>query len=77
MTSSFRIAVLAALTIFIVSSVPTTSVARGFPCENAQDCLGAGAFGVAVISSIMGAPDVAEAAERFLRVIMTADAQIS
>src|SRR5262249_51853934 len=40
MTSSFRIAVLAALTIFIVSSVPTTSVARGFPCENAQDCPG-------------------------------------
>jgi thiamine-phosphate pyrophosphorylase len=49
----------------------------GIQCENAQDCLRAGAFGVAVISSIMGAPDVAQATERYLHVIMTSDAHSS
>jgi thiamine-phosphate pyrophosphorylase len=49
----------------------------GVQSENAQDCLRAGAFGVAVISSIMGAPDVAEATKRFLKAIRASDAHSS
>ena len=41
----------------------------GVQRENAQDCLKAGAYGIAVVSSIMGAPDVGEATKRYLQVV--------
>jgi thiamine-phosphate pyrophosphorylase len=39
----------------------------GIQRENARGCLEAGAYGVAVVSSIMGAPDVGEATKRYLK----------
>jgi thiamine-phosphate pyrophosphorylase len=41
----------------------------GVQRENADECLRAGACGVAVVSSIMNAPDVGEATTRFLQVL--------
>jgi thiamine-phosphate pyrophosphorylase len=41
----------------------------GVQAENARNCLQAGAYGVAVLSSIMDAPDVAEATKSYLRTI--------
>lgn len=41
----------------------------GIQRENARDCLGTGAFGIAVVSSIMGAPDVGEATRGYLQII--------
>jgi thiamine-phosphate pyrophosphorylase len=38
----------------------------GIQRENARDCLKAGAYGIAVISSIMSAPDVGEATKDYL-----------
>jgi thiamine-phosphate pyrophosphorylase len=38
----------------------------GIQRENARDCLNAGAYGIAVISSIMGAPNVGEATKDYL-----------
>lgn len=40
----------------------------GVQRENARDCLKAGAYGIAVVSSIMGAPDVGEATKSYLRI---------
>ena len=42
----------------------------GVQRENAQNCLKAGAFGIAVVSSIMAAPDVEEATKSFLQVMV-------
>jgi thiamine-phosphate pyrophosphorylase len=42
----------------------------GIQRENARDCLNAGAYGIAVVSSIMGAPDVAEATKGYLQVMI-------
>lgn len=41
----------------------------GIQRENARDCLSAGAFGIAVVSSILGAPDVGEATGRYLQAL--------
>ncbi len=41
----------------------------GVQRANALHCLKAGAYGVAVVSSIMGAPDVSEATKRYLETI--------
>ncbi|MHB8647906.1 MAG: thiamine phosphate synthase, partial [Thermomicrobiales bacterium] len=41
----------------------------GVQQENARDCLNAGAYGIAVVSSIHGAPDVGEATKRYLRIM--------
>src|SRR5262249_4468308 len=38
MTRSLQIAVLAALSVLILSPAPATSAPKRFPCENAQDC---------------------------------------
>lgn len=46
----------------------------GVQPANALDCLHAGAYGVAVVSAIMGAPDVREATRRYLDVIEGAGA---
>jgi len=42
----------------------------GVQRENARDCLKAGAYGIAVVSSIMGAPDVGEATQSYLQIMM-------
>jgi thiamine monophosphate synthase len=41
----------------------------GITPERASDVLGAGAWGVAAVSALGGAPDVAVAARRFLQTI--------
>ncbi len=41
----------------------------GIQPENAAGCLRAGAYGIAVVSSIMAAPDVGAATSRYLRVL--------
>ena len=46
----------------------------GIQRENAQDCLQAGAYGIAVVSSILGAPDVVAATEGYLERIAGAHA---
>lgn len=45
----------------------------GIQVENAQGCLKAGAYGIAVVSSIMGAPDVGVAAKGYLQRIAGAN----
>jgi thiamine-phosphate pyrophosphorylase len=42
----------------------------GVQRENARDCLNAGAYGIAVVSSIVGAPDVGEATKGYLQTMM-------
>jgi thiamine-phosphate pyrophosphorylase len=42
----------------------------GVQPENAWDCLQAGAYGIAVVSSIMDAPDVGEATTGYLQVMV-------
>jgi thiamine-phosphate pyrophosphorylase len=41
----------------------------GIQIANARDCLHAGAFGIAVVSSILDAPDVGEATTGYLHII--------